>query len=126
MIVFLLMVFVQILLDPTYCACQTREGRLLLIFHHFANIGLQWGSVFFGHHRLHLAVIVLSIGLHVYLKGCFLTKINHRLCKIDTNQHTMITFTNHVMDLMKSDAHRVVYYTLAFLAAVYDLYFILR
>ena len=125
MLLFFLLTFVQVLIDPTYCACQTWTGRLLLIAHHFIHIGLFLGSVLFGHHLLHLVIVVLSIGLHLYSSGCFLTKINNRLCKIDINK-PLITFTNHIMNLLQSKANRTVYYTLALLAVLFDLYSITR
>lgn len=124
LLLFVLIVFVQVLMDPSYCACETQNGKLLLIVHHMINIGLFVGSFLFGYHTQHLIFLGFAIGLHILLGGCFLTKINNRLCNLQTNDHILITFTNHIMDFIGSNAHRQVYYILAFLAAMYDVFHI--
>lgn len=121
-LLFALIVFVQVSLDPAFCACETKHGKMLLVFHHMINIGLWFGSMFFGHHALHLMFLIFAMGLHIAMKGCFLTKLNHQMCNIQTNRHVLITFTNHIMNFLGSNADRLVYYLLAFFVAMYDVF----
>lgn len=121
---FILIVLVQVLMDPTYRACETQCGRMLLILHHMIAIGIWLGSVLFGHHRLHLLLTTLIGGLHIALNGCFLTPINNEMCNFEQKHRPFITFANHISSFTGSKLYRFTFFFVAFLVVMYDVFHI--
>jgi len=120
--ILIIITLIQTLFDPTLYACTTLSGRFLLIIHHAINIGFWTGSLLFGHHRLHLMILIIAIVLHMLLDGCFLTTLNNRICKINPDKHVLVTFINHIMNFLGCKKYVIfVYYLMAIAIAYYDI-----
>jgi len=119
--VFIFLVLLQIYLDNY--KCDNPRGRLLLWAHHIFSVYLIFGAFIFNNYRVHLAVIISSLFVHIVYVRCPVTTINNKLCK-QPMKKPMITFLNHALKPFSPTigTMNTVYHSLLAFIILYDIY----
>jgi hypothetical protein len=120
-LVYLLIVITQISTDPNMSMCCNGFGKLLMMFHHCLQIAIILGSLCFGFHEYHLYLTLFALFLHVYCKGCFLTKLHNKMCDLPEDT-PLFTLINHVNTYRSS----AIYYVILTFVIAYDVNTILH
>lgn len=118
LIMYLMIISIQIGLDPNIKDCKNTLGVVLIVFHHI----LQWyffiGSLVFGHHNFHMKLLILALFIHLLYRICPLTIVHNRICKMEEKK-PLITLLNHVFGEYKMNVI-IVYYFIIICVIIYD------
>ena len=119
-LLFLLLVYVQILMDNKINKCKNIYGRYLLIFHHFISVYNYLGSLLLGHHLLHL-IIVFCAGLVFLINNkCPITKWHNVLCNFDE----VVLFNTYINIIFGNKHAKIMHLLLIIIVILYDLYYV--
>ena len=129
-LIFILLIYFDIILDPHILKCKTFLGRLLLMLHHIGGIYILFGSILFNKYILfHLISCIFIILTWFYFKRCFYSIVNNKLCGVDRD--TPFTGTlNYVLNFFNikhSNKHMFFEFVgYLFLISLYDIYLLSR
>lgn len=114
-LLYIIIVFIQIGLDPNIKDCKNTFGVFFIVFHHM----LQWyffiGSIVFGHHNFHMKLVIVAFFIHLIYRICPLTIVHNRICEMEEKK-PLITLLNHIV---KQNVI-VVYYLMIISVIIYD------
>ena len=103
-------------MDRSTSSCNTTQGEILLLFHHFFAIYLYFGSFFFDPF-LHLIIATLTI-IHWYTyKKCILTEYTNIYCGVDINR----SFHDYIRMSKIYKIFPNIHWILLFTLIIYDL-----
>ena len=114
-ILYIIIVLIQIGLDPNIKDCKHKLGVVLIVGHHL----LQWyffiGSFVFGHHNFHMKLVIVAFFVHLLYRICPLTIVHNRICGMEEKK-PLITLLNHIF----TKKVIVVYYFMIISVIIYD------
>jgi len=118
--VYLLIVITQISIDPYMSMCCNGWGKLIMAFHHCIQVLIMLGSLCFGFHEYHLYFTLFAFSLHILLNGCFLSKVQNKVCGLP-EETPLYTLINHFTDsLVTKRSTYIPYYCLLVIVIIYD------
>lgn len=123
----MIILIVQIYIDPVVRKCKSKLGVVMIIFHQFLNMTILFGSILFGCHEYHLILLVGSFLVHKLAGICPLTKIHNKLCGVDEKK-PLITILNRFVPNYPNNTNNVIllYYVLLATVVVYDIWSIIK
>ena len=119
-LLFLLLVYVQILMDNKINKCKNIYGRYLLIFHHFISVYNYLGSLLLGHHLLHLIIVFCSGLVFLINNKCPITKWHNVLCNFDE----VVLFNTYINIIFGNKHAKIMHLLLIIIVMLYDLYYV--
>jgi len=119
-LLFLLLVYVQILMDNKINKCKNIYGRYLLIFHHFISVYNYLGSLLLGHHLLHLIIVFCSGLVFLINNKCPITKWHNVLCNFDE----VVLFNTYINIIFGNKHAKIMHLLLIIIVILYDLYYV--
>jgi len=117
-ILFIIMVIIQINIDPAILYnCKSNSGRLLIFFHQILAMYIMFGG-YVSNVYIHLIILIISFLAHqLNNRLCPITVIHNKWCGYDTDVK-LNTFINYIVP---EDFIVTTYYSILFVAFVYDL-----
>tara|TARA_Y100001970_G_scaffold215428_1_gene263573 strand:+ start:6588 stop:6992 length:405 start_codon:yes stop_codon:yes gene_type:complete len=128
--IFILLAYLDIMLDSHIYKCKTFSGKLLLMLHHIGGIYVLFGTLLFKNQALfHLLSCIFIILTWFYFKRCFYSIVNNKICGVD--KHTPFTGTFHhiktYFNIPSSNDHMFVEFVgYLFLISIYDIYLLTK
>jgi hypothetical protein len=122
--IFLFIVLLSVTLDNTYFQCFTPSFYTFFnnFFHHILSMYLWFGSLIFGHYKLHLLFLATVLSFqYFYGWKCVITLEYNKACSFTKDEHhkDVIFFLGNLMPL------NFPYYKLIVLLVLYDVYSLL-
>jgi len=123
-VLFLIIAFYSFFLDQATSNCKVPSMYTYSnsFVHHILSCYLWFGSILFGHHLLHLSIILIAVLFQYFNKWrCIMTDLYNSSCKINIkSRHKDILYK-----FLQFIPNHITYYQLATIISIYDLYYIL-
>jgi len=120
--IFILLSLVSFIIDVLNTNCKMNSLYIYTnnLTHHFLIIYAVFGSLLFGHYRLHVLVILLTILGWLLFKYCILTLYYNRHCGIKDGEHHDNLIYNGIIQQLPSAIKS--YYSIFVFILIYDVY----